>query len=75
MIAKLRELFSPLKNQGQVLGSRQNRDLIDERAPVFSDVFEDIDTDEVKRYDFKHLQIALSIFLATFSSHSGARRA
>ena len=25
-----------------------------ERVPVYSDVFEDIDADEVKRYDFKH---------------------
>ena len=63
MIAKLREFFSPLKGQEQVIGSRSNRDLIDERVErVFSDVFKDIDTDEVKRYDFKYLLIALSIF-------------
>ena len=63
MIAKLREFFSSLKGQEQVIGSRSNRDLIDERVErVFSDVFKDIDTDEVKRYDFKYLLIALSIF-------------
>ena len=45
MIAKLREFFSPLKSQGQVIGSKSNRDLIGERVPVFSDVFENIDTD------------------------------
>ena len=36
-----------------------NRHLMRERVPVYSDVFEDIDADEVKRYDFKHKLVAL----------------